>query len=80
VYGGCWKLVVKNGRGRYLQGHSSETVGYLFLICSTVGHLFMYLFHMSVSQCASFNLHFDVFSHRVVRIEFSIGWVNVSRT
>ena len=61
--GGRWKVVGNNDRERYLQGHSSETVGYLFSICSTLGHLFMSLFH-----CACLKLHFDVFSHTVVRI------------
>lgn len=63
--GGHWKVVANNDRERYLQGHSSETVGYLFFICSTLGHLFMSLFH-----CASLKLHFDVFGRTVVRIEF----------
>jgi hypothetical protein len=79
VLGGQCKVVANNDRERYLQGHSSETVGYVFFTCSTLGRLFMSLFHMSGSQCASLKLHFDVFSHTVARIECVIGWVNVSR-
>jgi hypothetical protein len=68
VRGGRWEVVANNDRERYLQGHASETPGYLFVICSTLGHMFMSLFH-----CACIKLRFDVFSRTVVRTEFFVG-------
>jgi len=61
-------VVLNNDRERYLPGHSSEAVGYLFFICSTLGHLFTSLFH-----CASLKHHLDFFSRTAVRIFRRMG-------
>jgi hypothetical protein len=71
VPGGRWKVVVNNDRERYLQRHSSETFGYLFFICSTMGHLFMSLFRCAFTS---------TFSVARLSEQFFVGWVNVSRT